>query len=294
MKVDFNRHVRPLFAEKCSACHGARQQQSGLRLDKRQNALRGGDYGPVIVPGKSAESKLILRLVNGDGGMQMPPTGALDPHEISMLRAWIDQGADFGDAELKEEKPKVADPKVTALIAAVKSLNARDIDAQLRADPALAKGQDAGGSTALHHAAAYATPAIVKALLEAGAGVKAENRFGQQPLHWAFSSREKAALLLERGADVNAQANDGRTALYQAASQHHSTAVLELLLEKGADPNLATTNGRTPLMVAVESTRAGVETLQFLLRRGADVNAGENNQKIFLVPLDDDMRTLVY
>jgi hypothetical protein len=49
----------------------------------------------VINPGNSAESKLIRRLVNGDGGLQMPPTGALTDEEIGVLRAWIDQGADF-------------------------------------------------------------------------------------------------------------------------------------------------------------------------------------------------------
>src|SRR6266511_2808075 len=95
LTIDFNKHVRPILAERCFSCHGARQQQSGLRLDKRQNALRGGDYGPVILPGKSADSKLIRRLVDGDGGMQMPPTGALAPEDIGILRAWIDQGADF-------------------------------------------------------------------------------------------------------------------------------------------------------------------------------------------------------
>lgn len=45
--------------------------------------------------GKSAESKLIRRLVDGDGGMQMPPAGALLPEEIGIRRAWIDQGAEF-------------------------------------------------------------------------------------------------------------------------------------------------------------------------------------------------------
>src|SRR3982751_626298 len=77
MRIDFKEHVQPILAAKCHSCHGSKQQQSGLRLDKRQNALRGGDYGPVIIAGKSSESKLILRLVSGDGGMQMPPTGAL-------------------------------------------------------------------------------------------------------------------------------------------------------------------------------------------------------------------------
>ena len=77
-KVDYEKDVKPLLSQNCYGCHGPEVQQSGLRLDLRQNALRGGDYGPVIVPGKSAESKLIHRLVDGDGGMQMPPTGRAD------------------------------------------------------------------------------------------------------------------------------------------------------------------------------------------------------------------------
>ena len=92
-KVDFEKDVQPILAQKCHSCHGEEAQQSGLRLDKRQNALRGGDYGPVIMPGDSAGSKLIRRLVNGDGGLQMPPTGPLSDEEIGVLRAWIDQGA---------------------------------------------------------------------------------------------------------------------------------------------------------------------------------------------------------
>ena len=270
MQVDYNQHVRPLLAAKCGACHGSKVQQSGLRLDKRQNALRGGDYGPVIIQGKSAESKLILRLVSGDGGMQMPPTGALETGEIAMLRAWIDQGADFGVAEFKEETPKPVDPKVTELIAAVKANKAHVAEKLMRADPKLANGPDAGGSTALHHAAAFSTPAIMKLLLDAGADVEAKNRFAQRPLHWAFASPEKVKLLLDKGAEVNGQANDGRTTLYQAAAQHHSDAVLELLLAKGADPNLPTTNGRTPLMAAAGGGE--VSMMRKLIAAKAKVN----------------------
>ena len=54
--IDFEKDVQPLLAQTCFACHGEEVQQSGLRLDKRQNALRGGDYGPVILPGKSGVS----------------------------------------------------------------------------------------------------------------------------------------------------------------------------------------------------------------------------------------------
>src|SRR5829696_1510199 len=104
-KIDFEKEVQPLLEQKCHSCHGEEAQQSGLRLDRRQPALRGGDYGPVIVVGKSAESKLIRRLVNGDGGLQMPPTGPLTDEEIGILRAWIDQGAEFL-LEVKEAAPR--------------------------------------------------------------------------------------------------------------------------------------------------------------------------------------------
>ena len=52
------------------------EEMSGLRLDSREHAMRGGYSGAVIVPGKSAESKLI-RMVSGEiEGRIMPPGGA--------------------------------------------------------------------------------------------------------------------------------------------------------------------------------------------------------------------------
>src|SRR5256885_6758954 len=113
LAVDYTQHVKPILATKCFGCHGQKQQQSGLRLDLRQNALRGGDYGAVIVPGNSAESKMIIRLAGSDAGLQMPPTGALPPEDIGILRAWIDQGAEMpGRANESLEEKKITDPKV--------------------------------------------------------------------------------------------------------------------------------------------------------------------------------------
>ncbi len=68
----------------------------GLRLDQKDDALRGGKSGPVIRPGHSADSRLI-RLVSGaEGKLVMPPVGErLNAAEIRMLRAWIDQGANW-------------------------------------------------------------------------------------------------------------------------------------------------------------------------------------------------------
>src|SRR5262249_21324569 len=158
------------LAQKCHSCHGEVVQQSGLRLDRRQQALRGGDYGPVIMPGKSAESKLIRRVVNGDGGLQMPPTGPLSDEEIGILRAWIDQGVDFVTA-VEDEAPKRVDPELTKLISAVRKGDLQQVKKLVAANPKLVSAQDAGGATALHHAAAYGTLATMKLLVDSGADV---------------------------------------------------------------------------------------------------------------------------
>src|SRR5215471_19987684 len=94
-KVDFARDIEPLLAKRCYICHGPQQQMSGLRLDQKDAALKGGASGVDIHPGKSAESRLI-RLVAGLEKKPMPPVGArLTAEEIGLLRAWIDQGPEW-------------------------------------------------------------------------------------------------------------------------------------------------------------------------------------------------------
>ncbi len=270
-KVDFAAHIRPLLEQKCFSCHGEEVQQSGLRLDKRQNAMRGGDYGPVIIAGDSAHSKLIKRVVDGDGGMRMPPTGPLSNDEIDLLKAWIDQGADFRMEVKAEAPPHPVDPRLQALISNLRGGNLAECRKAVAADGNLVNARDAAGSTPLHHAAAFASLAAMKFLIDNGAGVNAKNNRASTPLHWAIRDEAKVRLLLEKGAAVDARQADGRTPLYLAASLGNGNAVLRLLLEKGANPNQATSNGATPLANA--AARGDVEALGLLLAKKADVNA---------------------
>ncbi len=93
-KVDFARDIQPLFASRCTVCHGEAQQLSGLRLDRRSSAMKGGYSGAVIVPHKSADSKLVHITAGTLKDVIMPPVGdRLTGREIGLLRAWIDQGA---------------------------------------------------------------------------------------------------------------------------------------------------------------------------------------------------------
>ncbi|MBI5773898.1 MAG: PSD1 domain-containing protein [Verrucomicrobia bacterium] len=97
--VDFAQDIQPIFAKNCFTCHGPEKQKNGLRLDIRQAALEGGDFGAVIVAGKSRESKLLHLVAKLDGETQMPPSGEgrkpLARDEIAKLRAWIDAGANW-------------------------------------------------------------------------------------------------------------------------------------------------------------------------------------------------------
>jgi hypothetical protein len=93
--IDFGTDIEPIFQRACVSCHGPHKQRGGLRLDDGPLALKGGNSGAVIVPGKGAGSRLV-RLVSGlDPELRMPPEGKppIASDEVAKIRAWIDQGA---------------------------------------------------------------------------------------------------------------------------------------------------------------------------------------------------------
>ena len=91
--VSFLQDVEPIFRQHCVICHGDALQQSGLRLDRRGAAMRGGMSGAVIEPGNPSGSTLIKRIEGLDGLRQMPPGQPLAASKIDTLRAWVEQGA---------------------------------------------------------------------------------------------------------------------------------------------------------------------------------------------------------
>jgi mono/diheme cytochrome c family protein len=94
-KVDFNQDIQPIFAKVCYECHGPEKQKGGLRLDQKTAAVKGGDSGALLVSGKS-EISLLIQAVTGtkEDLARMPKKrDPLSDDQISLLRAWIDQGA---------------------------------------------------------------------------------------------------------------------------------------------------------------------------------------------------------
>ena len=110
--IDFDRDVKPILAKHCASCHGADKQRGGLRLDRKADALTGGDTGAAIAPGKAADSSLIHRVSGKDKDTVMPPKGdRLSATEVATLAAWIDQGAKWPDDGTAKAN-RAADPQV--------------------------------------------------------------------------------------------------------------------------------------------------------------------------------------
>ncbi|MFI5461238.1 MAG: c-type cytochrome domain-containing protein, partial [Isosphaerales bacterium] len=105
--VDYNRDIRPILSKRCFACHGPEKRRSGLRLDGMSFVHQGGDRGEAIITGAASESLLVQAITGDDPDVPtMPPNGErLTPEEVSLIRAWIDQGTHGPTAETRT-KPK--------------------------------------------------------------------------------------------------------------------------------------------------------------------------------------------
>src|SRR5258708_30463852 len=100
----FEKNIRPVFATKCSQCHGAKMQMSGLSLTSAAGFTKGSDRGPVVIEHDAAQSPL-FKAISYNDKIKMPPSGKLSAQEIDNVRAWIEMGAPW---------PKEAPPAATA------------------------------------------------------------------------------------------------------------------------------------------------------------------------------------
>jgi cytochrome c553 len=89
----FEKRVRPLLVEHCQECHGADKQKGSLRLDHQAGWKTGGDSGPALIPGKSADSLLWKVVSYTDRDLKMPPKKKLSDAQLADLKQWIDSGA---------------------------------------------------------------------------------------------------------------------------------------------------------------------------------------------------------
>lgn len=96
--VSFSRDIQPILEASCIKCHGRGRDRGEFAIDSRETVLKGGESGPAVVVGNSAESLLIELVMGFDPDMVMPQKGTrLTMEQIGLLRAWIDQGLKWDD-----------------------------------------------------------------------------------------------------------------------------------------------------------------------------------------------------
>src|SRR5579871_318627 len=266
-KIDFAKDVQPIFRQNCVPCHGPTQQSSGMRLDRKSVVL--GRRG--VVPGSSENSFLFHRISGGEYGTQMPPTGALRPEQVEIIKKWIDQGAEWPDGLSNEAEIAPLDPNAVAM---VNALQAGDVQAFMKSDsenPKRINARGPEGSTPFMYAVLYTGVPTLERLLKQGADVNKRNDANATALMWAATDLEKTRLLVAHGADVNARSSDMRTPLMIAARRAGNSATVKFLLERGASPN-PNAHPATESSPLIEAASAGeAASLESLLAKGADV-----------------------
>jgi hypothetical protein len=99
--VNYSRDIRPILSNSCYKCHGPdeRQRKAGLRLDTKEGAFAKLESGEAaIVPGSSAKSEILRRLLSHDSDVKMPPPDsgkAITVEQIELIKQWINEGAQF-------------------------------------------------------------------------------------------------------------------------------------------------------------------------------------------------------
>jgi len=115
-EVDFQRQIRPILSDKCFACHGFDEEtrEADLRLDTKEGAYEDlGGYA-AIEPGNAEKSEVYVRLTTKDEDDMMPPAEThktVSPAEISLIKEWINEGANYEDHWAYQSVRKLAAPE---------------------------------------------------------------------------------------------------------------------------------------------------------------------------------------
>jgi mono/diheme cytochrome c family protein len=104
--------VAPIFTGRCVICHSGAAAPLGLRLDTRDNILKGSQRGSVVKAADPAGSELVRR-IRGQSLPRMPLTGPpyLSDNEIALIEKWVADGLTAGQRVASAPAPAPIRPK---------------------------------------------------------------------------------------------------------------------------------------------------------------------------------------
>ena len=129
--LDFYRDVYPVLKTNCISCHNKTTTKAGLNMESPELMKKGGETGPGVIPGKSAESLIAQAAAHLDPDLLMPPKNnkagavALTPGEVTLLKTWIDQGAQHSVQQARQVVWKPLPPGVNPIYSVAMSRDGR-------------------------------------------------------------------------------------------------------------------------------------------------------------------------
>ncbi|MCC6289737.1 MAG: hypothetical protein IT249_17815 [Chitinophagaceae bacterium] len=90
--------IQPILDKKCISCHNLKKQNGELDLSSKEGLTKGGKSGAAIVAADLEKSELFHRVtlpVSSSKFMPADNRPALMPVEISLIKWWINAGADY-------------------------------------------------------------------------------------------------------------------------------------------------------------------------------------------------------
>ena len=110
--------IHPVFQARCASCHGEKKQKGKLNLEDEEGILKGGKTGKAIIPGKPDLGELIKRLTLPVSSKDhMPPKNKpqLTDNEISLIKWWLADSADFNKKVRMMQQPSFVKPALLAV-----------------------------------------------------------------------------------------------------------------------------------------------------------------------------------
>jgi mono/diheme cytochrome c family protein len=94
-QVNLWKDVYPILERSCLRCHGPRKAAGGFRIDRRDDYFGKNGHTPLIIPGKAAESPLIVIVSGRKTDMPLAANHKLPEPEVAVLQNWIAAGAEW-------------------------------------------------------------------------------------------------------------------------------------------------------------------------------------------------------
>lgn len=101
-KIDFEKQVLPILERSCFECHSSKlkKPKGGIRLDDLEAIREKSQTDNLVLPHKASKSALVKSISRkaGDEDLMPPPNDGkpLSADEISLIRRWVEEGANFG------------------------------------------------------------------------------------------------------------------------------------------------------------------------------------------------------